>query len=62
MHAPTNVYVDNEIYAELRAEVAAQLLSSGHHDPDTEAVHVLGEIRGVWPKSIEDDAEAQLRP
>jgi hypothetical protein len=55
--ARPEVYIDDELYAELRSELALHLLRTGHHDPDTAAVHVLGEIRGVWPRCILKDVE-----
>ncbi len=60
MLAQRNVYIDDELYAVLRAELAVQLLTAELHDPDTKAVHILGEIRGIWPKSVlNDDAETE---
>lgn len=57
MQAPKDVYLNNETYAALRAELAQLVALPLAHDPDTEIVRVLGEIGGVWPQSVADDAE-----
>lgn len=54
---PTDIYIDNETYAALRAELAHLIAIPFVHDPDTEVVRILGEIGGIWPRSVMDDAE-----
>lgn len=56
--APTDTYINDQTYAALRAELA-QLISSQSHDADTELVRILGEIGGIWPRSVMDDAERE---
>ncbi|UWQ40055.1 hypothetical protein K3718_10760 [Leisingera aquaemixtae] len=58
MLKPQDIYVSEEIYAELRAELTAQLAALQRFDPDTDAVRILGEIRGVWPVSVLEDEDA----
>lgn len=55
---PTDTYLDDRTYAALRAELTHLIALPLVHDPDTEIVRVLGEIGGIWPRSVRDDAEA----
>ena len=59
MQTPTDVFIDDEVYTALRAELTAQLAVTKMHDPDTEAVRVLGDERGIWPASVLDDVEVK---
>lgn len=54
---PTDTYLDDKTYAALRAELTHLIALPLVHDPDTEIVRILGEIGGIWPQSVMDDAE-----
>lgn len=54
---PTDIYLDDSTYAALRAELTHLIALPLVHDPDTEIVRILGEIGGIWPRSVMDDAE-----
>ncbi|MDE4096664.1 hypothetical protein [Phaeobacter gallaeciensis] len=60
MQAPTipaDTYLEDETYAALRAELV-RLINEQPYDPDTAVVTALGEVGGIWPTSVMDDAEA----
>ncbi|WP_127111726.1 hypothetical protein [Shimia sediminis] len=57
MQAPTDIYIDNETYTALRAELAHLITTPFVNDADTKVVEALGEIGGIWPKNVMDDAE-----
>lgn len=61
MQAPTDVYIDDWVYAALRTELRHLAALPLVHDPDTEIVRILGEIGGIWPEGIRDDAEREER-
>lgn len=58
MQNPVDTYLSNETYAALRAELLELCALPLVHDPDTEVVRILGEIGGIWPQSVMDDAGA----
>lgn len=58
MQAPTDIYIDDQTYTALRAELG-HLIAAQPHDADTAIVTALGEIGGVWPRSVMDDAERE---
>jgi len=57
MQAPTDTYITDETYHTLKAELAHLIAMPFVHDPDTKVVEALGEIGGIWPQSVRDDAE-----
>lgn len=62
MQAPTipaDIYLDDKTYAALRAELTHLIALPLVHDPETELVRVLGEIGGIWPRSVMDGAERE---
>ncbi|MBR9651673.1 hypothetical protein [Thalassovita aquimarina] len=56
MQAPADTYLDDKTYAALRAELAHLIALPLVHDADTEVVRILGEVGGIWPQSVMDDA------
>lgn len=59
--AAAPVYLDNETYQRLKAALAAlvaQPFEREGTDPETEVVFALGEVGGIWPEFVRDDAEA----
>lgn len=57
MQTPTDTYITDKTYATLRAELMHLIALPLVHDLDTEVVRILGEIGGIWPRSVMDDAE-----
>ncbi len=55
---PVDTYLTDETYAALRAELVELITLQPLH-ADTEVVRVLGEVGGVWPQSVMDDAERE---
>lgn len=55
MQTPQDVYIPNEIYNDLRTELTRLVSQSNVHDAETKVVEALGEIAGIWPKSILSD-------
>ncbi|MDE4173675.1 hypothetical protein PXK01_05885 [Phaeobacter sp. PT47_59] len=55
---PTDTYIDDETYAALRAELLRLVAEQPVH-PEVEIVRILGEVGGVWPRSVLDDAERE---
>ncbi|NDW43668.1 hypothetical protein [Ruegeria sp. PrR005] len=56
--APVDTYLDDATYARLRAELV-RLISEQPYDSDTAVVTALGELGGVWPLSVREDAERE---
>ncbi len=64
MNAPIEhpeIYINDAIYARLKAAltrlVAVPFEREGT-DAETEVVRALGEVGGVWPEFVRDDAES----
>ena len=56
MQTPSDTYIADATYAALRAELLELVALPLVHDPDTELVRILGEVGGIWPQSVMDDA------
>lgn len=54
MRAIEDVYLTNETYAALRAELTRLIELPDVHDADTKVVSALGEVAGIWPESIKN--------
>ena len=58
MQAPAvDTYIDDHTYAALREELAELVATPFVFDQHSEIVRILGEIGGIWPRSVMDDAE-----
>lgn len=58
---PTEIYLDNSTYAQLKAaltQLVAEPFERGGTDAETEVVRTLGEVGGVWPEFVRDDVES----
>lgn len=56
----TEIYLDDTTYARLKdrlAQMVAEPFEREGTDAETEVVRALGEIGGVWPEFVRDDAE-----
>lgn len=60
MQAPTDTYITDETYHTLKDELAHLIALPLVHDPETEVIRILGEVGGVWPQSVMDDAECRM--
>ncbi len=57
---PKDVYLPDHIYHAMKdklAKMIAEPCEKGVADPDTEVVRALGEIGGIWPRSVLDDED-----
>ncbi|MGR3315487.1 hypothetical protein [Roseovarius indicus] len=58
---PTANYLSNTTYAQLKAaltRLVADPFEREGTDAETEVVRTLGEVGGVWPEFVRDDALA----
>lgn len=57
---PADTYVTDATYHALKSALArlvAQPFDREGTDPETEVIAALGEVGGIWPQSVMDDAE-----
>lgn len=60
MQAPADIYIADETYHALKAELARSITVPPERcgcDADTFVVETLGEVGGIWPVSVREDTE-----